>query len=92
MKVIVAYDVSNDDARARLSAALATYGVRIQRSVYECFLDEQQLAEVLDRARRLIDVRHDVVHAFPVCVTCAEHRQSLGQDIGSADEAYWIAF
>lgn len=90
MKVVVAYDVSDDDARARLAAMLAAHGARIQRSVFECLLDPAGLEEVLAAASRLIDERRDVLHAFPVCERCAAGRSALGQDRALLEDAYWI--
>lgn len=92
MKVIIAYDISTDDTRARVSALLATHGARIQKSVYECFIDDTQLAEVLAKTESWINLKHDVVHAFPVCISCAERRTAIGQDTAIVDDAYWIAF
>ena len=34
MRIIVAYDISEDSRRARVSALLASWGDRIQRSVF----------------------------------------------------------
>lgn len=90
MKVVIAYDVSNDDARARVSARLAAYGSRIQRSVYECFVDAETLPGLLEGLEQLVDVRTDVVHAFPVCAGCAEGRRAIGQDRATVEDAYWV--
>lgn len=90
MKVVVAYDISRDDRRARLGAILAAHGARIQRSVYECFLTSEDLREVMAAAEELMDHRTDVVHAFPLCESCAAGRQSLGQDNAIHDDAYWV--
>lgn len=92
MKVVVAYDISDDHDRARLAAILASYGARIQRSVFECLLDDAGLAEIVAAGERLLDLRHDVFHAFPVCEQCAARRVSLGQDHAEMDEAFWIVF
>jgi CRISPR-associated protein Cas2 len=90
MRVIVAYDVSQDARRARLAALLSCWGDRIQRSVFECQLDQLELVEVLRRASVIIDSRTDVVHAFPHCGSCAGGRAELGQARRLEDVPYWI--
>lgn len=90
MKTVIAYDIGDDDARARFAAILSSHGARIQRSVFECFLDAEELRVILDKAAALMDHRKDIVHAFPVCETCATGRQALGQDRAEMDHAYWI--
>ena len=64
LNVVVAYDVRDDGRRARLAAVLAAHGIRIQRSVFECLLDESTLAEILQSADRLLNNDHDTVHVF----------------------------
>ena len=47
MTVIVAYDVKEDNRRARIAAVLSAYGFRLQKSVFECQLDAESRPEVL---------------------------------------------
>ena len=63
MKVVVIYDISDDNVRLRVSKLLEAYGLsRIQRSA---FVGDMMRARALDLARRLetiIDHETDVVH------------------------------
>ena len=48
MMVVAVYDISGSDADSarrlrRISGILGGYGVKVQRSVYECVLDAEQL-------------------------------------------------
>jgi CRISPR-associated protein Cas2 len=70
MKTIVAYDVSDDGTRAKLAALLGSMGERLQRSVFQCELSDEQLAVVLRRADTLIDHDGDSVHLFAQCTEC----------------------
>lgn len=47
MLFVIAYDISDDTRRTRLSRFLEGYGERVQLSVFECDLDEH-------RARRMV--------------------------------------
>ena len=90
MRVVIAYDVSSDGRRARLAALLSTWGDRIQRSVYECGLSPEELADVLARAAAIIDPHTDVVHAFRQCTPCLESQVHLGQAKQFTEDPYWI--
>lgn len=78
MIVVVAYDVASDSRRARLAAALAAWGYRLEESVFQLRLDSSELDEVRETVREVIDADDDVVHVFPMCATCAGRAEVLG--------------
>lgn len=41
MFVVVSYDIVNDRQRQRLAKVLGDYGQRVQKSVFECRVDER---------------------------------------------------
>ena len=90
MRYVIAYDISRDDVRSRVAAVLASWGDRIQRSVFECTLDPEELAEVVAQVAAVIDVRTDSIHAVPVCANCQDGRQVLGQASVPSDDPFWI--
>lgn len=90
MTVIAAYDVSNDDRRAQMAALLGNYGVRIQRSVFQCHLDQEEYELVVRRAEALLDLNLDVFHLIPTCDSCRSGRVEMGQVNRVMDELYWI--
>jgi len=63
----VCFDVF-DSKRLRLVAnELENYGSRVQRSLFECYLDVGQLAELKERIAGLIDDEKDYVAYYPLC-------------------------
>jgi len=86
----VAYDVSHDGARARIAAVLSSWGDRIQRSVFECQLDADELGEVMGCLEELVDPTCDVVQVFRQCAGCCAERREIGQAIGVQQDPYWI--
>lgn len=90
INVIIAYDVRDNDARAHLAALLGTYGVRLQKSVFECLLEDAALAEVLQKTERLLDLDHDVLHVFRQCEPCFGARHTQGQAKSVLHELFWI--
>lgn len=90
--VLVAYDVSRDDFRARVAATLQVWGDRIQRSVFVCTLAADDLAELVERLRGIIDSRTDAVHVVPLCGACWDGMTVLGQATVEPDRLYWAVF
>lgn len=76
---VIAYDVRDDDVRARLAALLSRRGVRLQKSVFAIRVEATDLDATLDQIRSLIDLDHDVVHLFRQCGACDADAVSLGQ-------------
>lgn len=87
--VLVCYDISRDDSRARVAATLQIWGDRIQRSVFICTLEPDDLADLATRVAAIIDTRTDAVHIVPVCGTCWEGIDVLGQATVDPDQMYW---
>lgn len=89
-RVIVAYDVHDDDRRARLAAHLSKVGVRLQRSVFECILDADTLQATMQTVEAIVDLRTDVVHGFRQCAACQDEVVRIGQASEGLDIEYWI--
>lgn len=90
LTVVITYDISNNDQRAKVAARLGRYGVRIQKSVFECVIDSEELDGLMRTVEALINVEHDVVHAFSVCRSCHGQVRHLGQAAPVLEERYWI--
>jgi len=41
--IIVAYDISSDNQRNKLAKALLEFGIRTQKSLFECEVNEKEL-------------------------------------------------
>ncbi len=83
----VAYDVADDARRVKLANLLKSYGERVQLSVFECYLDEKLLQDLMARARRVLDLGQDALRLYPV-----EGRvEVLGAGpIGAEDPAFLV--
>jgi CRISPR-associated protein Cas2 len=49
LTVLVCYDISHDQARAKVAAYLQQWGDRIQRSVFVCAVAPDDLGEMISR-------------------------------------------
>ena len=90
MNVVVAYDIGDDDRRARVAARLSRFGVRIQRSVFDCVVDEDGLAAITSLGEHGIDLDKDVLHVLPQCTTCRDRRAAFGQVDDVLGVLYWV--
>lgn len=87
--LLVCYDITQDNTRARVAATLQTWGERIQRSVFVITLDHDDLATLTQRLHALIDTRTDAVHLVPLCGTCWTGIKVLGQATVDVGQLYW---
>lgn len=78
MLYLLSYDIEDDADRARMHKLLKNRGDRVQRSVFECLLDDQQLQEVLDRAERLLRGDFDSLRVYGLCGACFERVRVVG--------------
>ncbi len=64
MFTIISYDVVEDKRRTRVAKLLEGYGKRVQYSVFECDLSQQELLVVGRELRGLIDLNTDSVRCY----------------------------
>jgi len=87
MFVVVSYDVVDDKKRARLARLLLDYGRRVQKSVFECLVDEKQFLEMKFRVERGVDLAADSVRYYILCQRCVNAVQISGWGTVSEDES-----
>jgi CRISPR-associated protein Cas2 len=79
MLYLVAYDVSNDQVRLRMSHILLRFGERVQESVYECRISRAQLAQLTaECAAELENDPEANLRVYQVCQTCQRRSIALG--------------
>lgn len=76
--LVVAYDVTDDRARARLAKYLSGYFDRVQKSVFEGEIDDDKRARLAAEAARLIDQEQDTVRVYALCARCCAATEIVG--------------
>ena len=61
----VSYDIPSDKRRVKVASALKSYGERVQYSVFECWLEPRELAELKKRLERIHDPSEDSIRFYP---------------------------
>ena len=79
MFIIVAYDIVENKRRTKIMKTLKGYGFHVQKSVFECFLNERQLLRLKGIIGGLIDENEDSVRFYRLPEDLSAQVEILGQ-------------
>jgi len=71
MNYVIAYDIKDDKRRKKLVDILEGYGVRVNYSVFEFYLSKQELTEIVNEIKKIVNSKDDSVRIYRVCESCA---------------------
>ena len=86
MFVVVAYDIVDDRKRLRVAKLMKSYGVRVQKSVFECILDDRRYLKMKEQVEKLIDWEDDGVRYYILCAGCVKNIDTSGVGVIMEDE------
>ena len=78
MLTVVAYDITEPKRLARVAKVCEDYGVRVQYSVFECRLDEDEFADFWLKLLEEIDDDEDRMVAYKIDARCARETLTAG--------------
>ena len=84
--MVVCYDIVDDGKRRRLAKLLKSYGERVQKSVFECRIDERRYLKMKEEVARLIDWEEDSVRYYALCRGCRKLVEISGVGLVREDE------
>ncbi|GAB4380759.1 MAG: CRISPR-associated endonuclease Cas2 [Calditrichia bacterium] len=61
---LVCYDIVHNRRRNRVAKVLSGYGMRVQKSVFECFLNEARLKTLRQRLKKEIKESEDQIRIY----------------------------
>ncbi len=76
---VVVYDVVDDKRRLKVARYMESIGERVQKSVFEVFLNAAELEKLLRRLNKLIDEEEDGVRVYLLCDACRVKAKRVGQ-------------
>ncbi|MBI4752611.1 MAG: CRISPR-associated endonuclease Cas2 [Acidobacteria bacterium] len=82
MFIVVAYDISDDRRLKRTAAVMEKYGVRVQRSIFECVLSQKKFDELVMDLKGTVNRRVDKVRIYRFCRSCQKNTGTQGQSWG----------
>ena len=78
MLTVVAYDITDPKRLARVAKVCEDYGVRVQYSIFECRLDEDEFTDVWLKLLEEIDDDEDRMVAYKIDARCAKETLTAG--------------
>jgi CRISPR-associated protein Cas2 len=88
---LVCYDVVSDRRRNRVANLLKGYGLRVQKSVFECVLNESQYAMLNQKLKKCLKQEEDQVRFYPMSGHTREKVVILGmQPLREVDDVAFI--
>lgn len=79
MKYVIVYDVPEDRLRLQVAELLEGYGSRVQKSVFECDLEEGGAEELMARLEReLRGTERGNVRIYRLCANCEANCLGIG--------------
>jgi len=78
MFVVVSYDIADDRKRSRVLKILKDYGTHVQKSVFECKIDEAQYLKLREKITEFIDPDTDSVRYYELCARCRRAIEFVG--------------
>lgn len=88
--MIVSYDISDDKRRLAVGKELLNFGCRVQKSVFECYIDEGQYADMKRRIESEIDTESDHVRFYRLCKKDEKKAGSAGVGVKYMDDDYYM--
>lgn len=76
--LVIAYDITNDDRRNKISNILSAHGKRVNKSVFECFLKEKEIQRLKNRIEGLLKKSEDIVLYYYLCKGCLDKIERVG--------------
>ena len=85
---IVAYDISSPKRLRRVALACLDYGIRIEKSVFECDLRNDQfrpagdpLRPCWDKLCKIVNRDFDALVCYPICASCEKNVVTYGRSL-----------
>lgn len=75
---LVAYDIACPRRLRRVAMACEDYGLRVQKSLFECWLEQDRFDRLWDRLSALIHPEEDSLAAYVIDAGDASRRRAAG--------------
>jgi CRISPR-associated protein Cas2 len=87
---LVAYDITDAKRLARVAKLMKRYGTRVQRSIFECRLDQTRLSLLRAEIKATIKPRRDRVQMYRLCDFCQQRFAEYQQGALTIDEELYL--
>lgn len=88
---LICYDIVDDRRRTKISKQLEAYGLRVQKSVFEAVLTQNQYDKLQKILLKLLNDKQDQLRFYPLSIPCRRKVKILGmQPEFSIDDQVFI--
>lgn len=88
--IVICYDIANNRRRYRIDRCLEAYGNRVQKSIYECHLDSQEIHALKHELDALIHPEEDSLLFYHLCPKDYQRTRIIGLGELSQDWDYQL--
>ncbi|SPE58787.1 CRISPR-associated endoribonuclease Cas2 [Verrucomicrobia bacterium] len=78
MLTVVAYDISDQKRLAKVAKICEDFGVRVQYSIFECYLDQESFNDLWLKLLEVVDEGEDRLVAYKLDARCAKETETAG--------------
>jgi CRISPR-associated protein Cas2 len=71
MLYLICYDIAKPDRLRKTAKIMEDYGLRIQKSFFQCSMEEKRLREMLQKIKKVVERRRDSFFIYPLCEECS---------------------
>ena len=76
---LLTYDIADPKRLAKVARAMEAVGERVQDSVFEAYLNPPELARLLKKMEKVMNLKEDSLRVYLLCGACREKIKCLGQ-------------
>jgi len=73
MIYMICYDITNHKRLRKTAKVLENYGIRIQKSFFQCEISKDMLNRLIKAILAVIDVSEDKLYVYPLCNGCLKN-------------------
>ncbi len=77
---VICYDIVEGRKRNRVAETLKDYGIRVQKSVFECRLNKESLSVLIKLLHKIIDKDTDSILVYLQCEPCHRGKIAFGDN------------
>ena len=90
MITLITYDITEPKRLNNLRRFLKEFGLRTQKSVFECDIDEEAIRRIRSYCRENLDLACDSVRIYRICSRCINKVIISGQGLKVTQLEYMI--
>ncbi len=70
---MICYDITDDGRLRKVANILMNYGIRIQKSFFQCEISKGYLKTLTEDLLSVIDTKKDKLYVYPLCNPCLKN-------------------